>query len=138
MVAMALDIGEKRVGIAVSDSSGRIASPVKVLPASEVLSFARTFRLLIEDFEPEVLVCGRPMTLAGERGPQAERIEEQALAIGRAAQLPVEFVDERLSSSEAKRILREQGLNEKAMRGKVDMVAASLFLQTWLDARSAN
>ncbi len=138
MVAMALDIGEKRVGIAVSDSSGRIASPVKVLPASEVLSLARPFRLLIEDFEPEVLVCGRPMTLAGERGPQAERIEEQALAIGRAAQLPVEFVDERLSSSEAKRILREQGLNEKAMRGKVDMVAASLFLQTWLDARSAN
>ena len=77
------------------------------------------------------------MTLAGERGLQAERIEEQAFAIGRAAQLPVEFVDERLSSSEAKRILREQGLNEKAMRGKVDMVAASLFLQTWLDARSA-
>ena len=138
MVAMALDIGEKRVGIAVSDSSGRIASPVKVLPASEVLSLARTFRLLIEDYEPDVLVCGRPMTLAGERGPQAERIEVQALAIGRAARLPVEFVDERLSSSEAKRILREQGLNEKAMRGKVDMVAASLFLQTWLDARSAN
>ena len=138
MVAMALDIGEKRVGIAVSDSSGRIASPVKVLPASEVLSLARTFRLLIEDYEPDVLVCGRPMTLAGEKGPQAARIEEQALAIGRAAQLPVEFVDERLSSSEAKRILREQGLNEKAMRGKVDMVAASLFLQTWLDARSAN
>ena len=137
MVAMALDIGEKRVGIAVSDSSGRIASPVKVLPASEVLSLARTFRLLIEDYEPDVLVCGRPMTLAGEKGPQAARIEEQALAIGRAAQLPVEFVDERLSSSEAKRILREQGLNEKAMRGKVDMVAASLFLQTWLDARSA-
>ncbi len=137
MVAMALDIGEKRVGIAVSDTSGRIASPVKVLPAAEVLAGARSFRYLVEDYEPEVLVCGRPMTLAGERGPQAERIEEQAQAIGRMLGLPVDFEDERLSSAEAKRILREQGLNEKSMRGKVDMVAASLFLQTWLDRQQS-
>ncbi|MBM6683035.1 Holliday junction resolvase RuvX [Collinsella intestinalis] len=137
MVAMALDIGEKRVGIAVSDASGRIASPVKVLPAAEVLAGARSFYYLVEDYEPEVLVCGRPMTLAGERGPQAERIEEQAQAIGRMLGLPVDFEDERLSSAEAKRILREQGLNEKSMRGKVDMVAASLFLQTWLDRQQS-
>lgn len=135
MVAMALDIGEKRVGIAVSDASGRIAMPVKVLPAAEVLNQARSFRYLLEDYEPEILVCGRPMTLAGERGPQAARIEEQAAAIARACHLPLAFEDERLSSAEAKRILREQGLSEREMRGRVDSVAASLFLQTWLDAR---
>lgn len=137
MVAMALDIGEKRVGIAVSDATGRVASPVKVLPASEVIGMARPFRMLLEDYEPEILVCGRPMTLAGEEGPQAARVMEQARAIGRAAGLPVAFADERLSSAEAKRILREQGLNERSMRGKVDMVAASVFLQTWLDERRA-
>ena len=76
---MALDIGEKRVGIAVSDATGRIASPVKVLPASEVIGMARPFRMLLEDYEPEILVCGRPMTLAGEEGPQAARVMEQAL-----------------------------------------------------------
>ena len=134
---MALDIGEKRVGIAVSDATGRIASPVKVLPAPEVIGMARPFRMLLEDYEPEILVCGRPMTLAGEEGPQAARVMEQARAIGRAAGLPVAFADERLSSAEAKRILREQGLNERSMRGKVDMVAASVFLQTWLDERRA-
>lgn len=134
---MALDIGEKRVGIAVSDATGRIASPVKVLPASEVIGMARPFRMLLEDYEPEILVCGRPMTLAGEEGPQAARVMEQARAIGRAVGLPVAFADERLSSTEAKRILREQGLNERSMRGKVDMVAASVFLQTWLDERRA-
>ena len=134
---MALDIGEKRVGIAVSDATGRIASPVKVLPASEVIGMARPFRMLLEDYEPEILVCGRPMTLAGEEGPKAARVMEQARAIGRAAGLPVAFADERLSSAEAKRILREQGLNERSMRGKVDMVAASVFLQTWLDERRA-
>ena len=135
MRALALDIGEARVGVAVSDPAGRVASPVCVLPAQEVLAHAASFRRVLEDWEPELLVCGRPMTLAGEEGPQAARVRAQAERIAAACGLPLEFEDERLSSAEAKRILREQGLSERAMRGKVDMVAASLFLQSWLDAR---
>ena len=135
MRALALDIGEVRVGVAVSDPAGRVASPVCVLPAQEVLAHALTFRRVLEDWEPDLLVCGRPMTLAGEEGPQAARVRERAERIAAACGLPLEFEDERLSSAEAKRILREQGLSERAMRGKVDMVAASLFLQAWLDAR---
>lgn len=124
------------MGVAVSDASGRVASPVKVLPAAGVLGHARTFRRILEDYEPDVLVCGRPQTLAGEDGPQAERLMGQARQIAAACGLPLEFADERLSSAEAKRILREEGLRERDMRGKVDMVAASLFLQAWLDARA--
>ena len=137
MRVLALDIGEVRIGIAASDASGRVASPVKVLPAAEVLSCAKTFRRILEDYEPEVLVCGRPQTMSGEDGPQAERVMAQARSIAEACDLPLEFADERLSSSEAKRILREQGLNEKQMRGKVDMIAASLFLQAWLGSRGS-
>ena len=136
MVALALDIGQTRIGIAASDSAGRVAMPVKVLPADEVLAHARSFRMVLEDYEPDVLVCGRPRTLAGVDGPQAERVVSQARAIAERCELPLELVDERLSSSEAKRILREQGLSERQMRGKVDMIAASLFLQAWLDART--
>lgn len=136
MIALALDIGEARVGIAVSDATGTLAMPVKVLPAQEVLGNARSFRYIIEDYEPDVLVCGRPETLAGEDGPQAQRVVEVAEKIARATGLPLEFIDERLSSREARRILREQGLSEREMRGKVDSVAASLFLQTWLDVRN--
>lgn len=136
MIALALDIGEARVGIAVSDATGTLAMPVKVLPAQEVLGNARSFRYIIEDYEPDVLVCGRPETLAGEDGPQAQRVVEAAEKIARTTGLPLEFIDERLSSREAKRILREQGLSEREMRGKVDSVAASLFLQTWLDVRN--
>ena len=136
MIALALDIGEARVGIAVSDATGTLAMPVKVLPAQEVLGNARSFRYIIEDYEPDVLICGRPETLAGEDGPQAQRVLEAAEKIARATGLPLEFIDERLSSREAKRILREQGLSEREMRGKVDSVAASLFLQTWLDVRN--
>lgn len=135
MMVLALDIGEVRVGVAVSDPDARVASPVCVLPAVEVLAHAVTFRRVLEDWEPDLLVCGLPRTMAGEDGPQAERIRAQAQKIAKSCGLPLEFADERLSSAEAKRILREQGLSERSMRGKVDMVAASLFLQSWLDAR---
>ena len=133
MVAIALDIGQTRIGIAASDRSGRVAMPIKVMPADEVISFSRGFRLLLEDYEPDVLVCGLPQTLSGEEGPQAARVRAIAMDIAKRAGLPLEFADERLSSREAKRILREEGLNGKQMRGKVDMIAASLFLQAWLD-----
>lgn len=109
--------------------------PLKVLPAAEVEQVSRSFRYILEDHEPDIIVCGLPQTMAGEEGTQAERIRAIAVKIGARTGLPVEFVDERLSSREAKRILREQGLNEKRMRGKVDMISASLFLQVWLDAR---
>lgn len=133
MVALALDIGETRIGIAISDRTGRVAMPLKVMPAQDVVALSRAFRMLVEDHEPDILVCGLPRTLAGEEGPQAERVKEVALGVSRSLGLPLHFVDERMSSREAKRILREQGLSEKQMRGKVDMVAASLFLQAWLD-----
>lgn len=135
MRAIALDIGEVRIGIAASDMSGTVASPVCVLPAVEVLTGSRTWRRVLEDYEPEVLVCGLPMTMAGEEGPQALRVRDLGRQIAEGCGVPLEFTDERLSSVEAKRILRRQGLNERRMRGKVDMVAASLFLQTWLDAQ---
>ncbi len=137
MRVLALDIGEVRVGIAVSDPTERVASPVAVLPAAEVRTCARPFRRVLEDWEPGLLLCGLPYTLAGQEGPQAQRIREFADAVSRGCGIPCVFADERLSSNEAKRSLREKGLSEKAMRGKIDMIAASLFLQSWLDARSS-
>lgn len=135
MRILALDIGEKRVGVAVSDPAERVATPVCVLPAAEVLQNAKSWRRVLEDWEPELIISGLPRTLAGEEGPQANRIKQQANAIAKAANLPVEFVDERLSSAEAKRNLHELGLSEREMRGKIDMIAASIFLQAALDAR---
>ena len=111
------------------------STPLKVLAASDVLSDGAEFRRLVQDWEVEQLLCGLPYTLSGEEGPQAASIKEKASRIARARNLPLFFADERMSSREAKRILREEGLDERAMRGKVDMIAASLFLQAWLDAR---
>lgn len=137
MRVLALDIGDIRCGIAISDPAGKVASPVCVLPTMEVLSGAKSFQRILEDWEPEELVCGLPVSMSGEEGHQAAHIREMAEQIASAAMLPLSFADERLSSAEAKRILRESGLNEKSMRGRIDSVAASLILQGWLDARNS-
>ncbi|WP_165055703.1 MULTISPECIES: Holliday junction resolvase RuvX [unclassified Adlercreutzia] len=138
MRVLALDIGEVRVGIAVCDPGERVASPVCVLPASEVLACAKPFRRVLEDWEPELFLCGLPYTLSGEEGPQAARIRAAAAQVSAACGIDCAFTDERLSSAAAKRSLRESGLSEKNMRGKVDMIAASLFLQAWLDERATS
>jgi putative Holliday junction resolvase len=135
MRVMGLDIGEKRIGIAVADTRTRISTPLRVIDAHEVQANSRTWRSLLQDTEPEFLVFGLPKTLQGAQGRQASRVKEMAEKIAMACNLPYEFSDERLSSAEAKRYLRDQGLTERAMRGKVDSVAASLILQTWLDSR---
>ena len=133
---MALDIGEVRVGVAISDPGERVASPVTVLPSAEVKACAKSFTRVLEDWEPELLVSGLPYTLSGEEGPQAARIRAFAAEVSKRTGIPVEFSDERLSSTEAKRSLREKGMSEREMRGKIDMIAASIFLQSWLDARA--
>jgi len=134
---LALDIGEKRIGIAASDLSGTMSFPVDVLPSNEVMSGARSWKRILEDHDPEILVIGLPISLSGEENAQAERITRAAELISRDCGLPFEFVDERLSSVQAKRLMREAGLDEKRARGRIDMVAASLFLQAWIDAQAA-
>lgn len=138
MRIMALDIGDVRCGIAVSDPARRVASPVCVLPAAEVAAHAASFRRVLEDWEPDGLLFGLPLTLSGEEGPQAAHVRQIAQAVQQNTGLPASFADERLSSKEAKRELRQMGYDERNMRGKVDMVAAAIFLQAQLDANAAS
>ena len=136
MRVLALDIGNARTGIAVSDPLQRVATPVCVLPSAEVADNAKSFRRVIEDYEPELLVCGLPKSLSGDDSKQTKDVRLIAEKISAACDIPHVFVDERLSSREAKQALRDMGYDERKMRGKVDMIAASLFLQSWLDANS--
>ena len=133
MRVLALDLGERRVGVAVSDPSGRVATPREVVDASEVRRLAPSFVELVREVEPDLLLVGLPLTLLGEEGPQAHRVRSQAGQIAKALGLPLEFQDERLSSEEASRRMGEAGLTERERRGRLDALAASIFLQTWLD-----
>lgn len=134
MRVLALDIGERRVGVAVSDSTGRVASPLKVLDAS-VLTDAGPLARLVDDYEAELLVVGLPLTMAGEEGPQALRVREAGERLSASLGVPVEYRDERLSSAEARRMMASAGTDSRSGRGSVDMVAAALILQGWLDSR---
>ena len=133
---MAFDIGSKRTGIAICDSAEKVASALKVVPTADLLADARIIKRLVEDWEPEVLIFGLPRTLSGEEGPQASNIRKVANQIISISGLPGKFVDERLSSKEAKVYMHECGMSERDMRGKIDMVAAQIFLQSYLESKS--
>ena len=135
MRALGLDIGSVRIGVAVSDPSGCVASPVAVLDAKGLAGDLRPLLRLVEDYETECLVVGLPLTLSGDEGPQAEVVRAEAERLASAVGLPVEYADERLSSEEARRCMASSGMSEKEMRGAVDKIAAAIILQGWLDAQ---
>lgn len=134
---LGLDIGEARVGVAVSDPTGSVATPVDVLDARRLESDLRAFNRLIEDHEPDALVVGLPLTMGGDEGPQARVVRVLAERLADASGLPLVFWDERLSSVEARRILSASGVSDKKQRGKVDKLAAALVLQSYLDAQGS-
>lgn len=138
MRILALDIGQTRIGVAVSDPRERVASPVCVLPANDVLANAKAG---VACWRIGSRNCCSPAFRTRFRAKKARRrrVSERLPAKSeRPPSLPVEFTDERLSSQEAKRSLRESGMSERDMRGKIDMIAASVFLQAWLDARNSS
>lgn len=136
MRVLALDIGEKRIGVAVSDPSRTVATPVTVLDAAAVAKDGRPFARLMSDYDDiDLMVVGLPVSLDGAEGPQAARVRRVAGAIAENLGLPVEFIDERLTSVEASRRMAEAGSDSRRQRGAVDMVAASIMLQAYLESK---
>ena len=130
---LGLDIGEKRIGVAVSDPAGRVATPVSVLDARGLAKDRTPLRRLLEDYEPQEIVVGLPLTLAGEEGPQAREVRRFVDAVIAPAGVPVVYHDERLTSAQAHRAMAAGGADSRARRGSVDKVAAALLLQAYLE-----
>lgn len=135
MRALGLDIGEKRIGVAVSDPSRTIATPLAVLDAAEVLGDGGELIRLIDEYDAGLLVVGLPLSLDGTEGQQAARVRRAAHRLAGLLPVPIVYVDERLSSVEASRSMSAAGVGGRDRRGSVDMVAASIFLQSYLDSR---
>jgi putative Holliday junction resolvase len=134
--ALGIDLGSKRIGIALSDSDGRLATPYDVVIRSrDKAADHRRIAALATETEAEILVVGLPLSLDGSSGRAADSARKEARLLGEITGLPVETWDERLSTVTAHRDLRAQGLDERARRKVVDQVAASVFLQAWLDHR---
>jgi putative Holliday junction resolvase len=131
---MGFDIGQKRLGIAVSDDSGTIASPVTVLDVATLKADNRSLKKLIDDYEPIRGIVGLPLSLSGDEGTQAQEVRTLAQGLLETLNLELVFFDERFSSADAKRAMREANVSEKQARGRIDMIAATLFLQAYLDS----
>ena len=133
--AVALDVGTRRIGVALSDSGGTVATPYEVVPRSgDRGRDHRHIAVLVDEAGAEVVVVGLPLSLDGSVGPAAQTILAEVDEL-RAA-LPVEVVtwDERLSTVEAERSLRTMGVKKGNRRQVVDQLAATVILQSWLDA----
>jgi putative Holliday junction resolvase len=137
MRVLALDIGEKRIGVAVSDPAGRIATPLAVIDAKRTLADGADLARIIDDYSVEAVVIGLPLSMDGAEGPQARRVRALAEKLVPHLGVPYTFADERLSSTQASRAMSEAGVSARDQRGKLDAVAASLFLQSYLDATAS-
>jgi putative Holliday junction resolvase len=125
-------VGERRVGIAVSDDDGRLASPLQVLERREA---ARDFQRLadvVREQRAARLVVGLPRTLAGEIGPQARRVQRWTARLAPYLQVPIVYWDERYSTAEAYRRVGAAGRSRR--RAPIDAVAAAVILQDYLDS----
>ena len=137
MRALGLDLGSKRIGVALSDSDGTLALPYEVLQRTgDRERDHRRIAELVAETEAEVVVIGLPYSLDGSSGPMAKRYRAEARRLRATLAVPVETYDERLTTVTAERALRETDLSGRARRKVVDQVAAAVMLQSWLDHRA--
>jgi putative Holliday junction resolvase len=135
--ALGIDPGTKRIGIAVSDLSGTIASPLSVLQRSASKDHdLRELARIARDEEAEVIVVGLPLNMDGSHGSSAKAATGLARRLATLVDVPVELHDERLTTVTAERAMLEAGLDAIQRRQRVDKVAAAVMLQSWLDARA--
>jgi putative Holliday junction resolvase len=133
MRVMALDYGERGVGVAISDELQLIARPLTTI-RREKKRYAQVIeriRELVDENEVATLVVGLPLNM--ERGPAVERVESFISDLRRGVSIPIVTVDERLTSREADRIMREMGVGVRERRARSDEYAASVILQDYID-----
>ena len=137
MRILAIDPGSKRVGLALSDPTATIAQALTTVPAEPAGTLPARLAKIARENEAARIVVGLPKRLDGSRGPEAKAAQELAAAIRKESGLPVELVDERLTTVAAERSLIAGGVRREKRRLSVDRVAATLMLQSHLDRRRA-
>jgi putative holliday junction resolvase len=132
---MALDVGGRRIGVALSDSTRVLASPLTTLRAEPRPRVIGEIAALVARHEVAEMVVGLPLTLSGEIGPQARLVQAFAEELRAALAVPLHMFDERLTSVAADRMMQELGIKPERRRERIDEVAASIILQDFLDSR---
>ena len=138
MRVLGIDLGSKRIGIAASDRSGTIASPLTVLQrcGSQGGDHRNIAKIVVEE-EAVAIVVGLPLNMDGSEGKAAQSARAEVARMATVVGVPVYVHDERLTTVAADRVMMEQNMNAQARRKVVDKWAAAVILQAWLDSRES-
>jgi putative holliday junction resolvase len=132
--AVGVDLGSARVGVAVSDPGGVLASPHSVIRRGRSHEDDhRALAAVVDDVGAGVVVVGMPLSLDGSSGPAAKAVEAEVEELRQVLDVPVEVYDERFTTVTAERALGERGVKGRARRKVVDQAAAAVLLQAWLE-----
>lgn len=133
MRILAVDIGEKRIGVALSDSLGWLATPLTVISYKKHADGLAAIEALVRAHQVKQVIVGYPRSLNGTVGPQARRVDKFVAHLRARLQVPVILWDERLSTAQAERLIHETG--RSVPRERIDALAAAVILQSYLDAQ---
>jgi putative Holliday junction resolvase len=134
---LALDVGTRRIGVAVSDGLGITAQGLTTIQRKNKKTDYAALRAVVEEYAVSEIVVGFPLRMSGEGGPMAEKMTVFAEELRAKFNLPIHLWDERLTSAEANRILRSTDMSIEKRAGAVDRMAAVLILQSFLAARQS-
>ncbi len=132
---MALDVGERRIGVALSDPTRMLASPLTTIRAVPRSTALKRILTLIRDYQVTALVVGLPLTMNGDIGPQATLVQQFVDELRPLIAIPITFVDERLTTVAAERMMIDLKIKPEQRRARIDEVAASIILQDFLDSQ---
>jgi len=132
---LSLDIGKRRIGIAVSDPLGFVARPVQTLNAVSLNVDVAYIAQLAGELEAEMIIVGDPIHMSGDPGTMSNRVHKFGEVLAEVSGLPVDYCDERLTTVEAQRILQDSGVPPRKARQQIDAVAAAVILQSYLNTK---
>ena len=133
MRILALDHGTKRIGVAVSDEMKMIATPLEYIAAEPFAGFLARLKEIIREKEIELIILGMPRNMDGSYGPAALKVQEFAAVLKEAIAIPINTLDERLTTVQAQRFLIQGNVRRDQRKEKVDKTAAAILLQSYLD-----
>ena len=131
---LGIDLGQTRVGVALSAAAGKMALPLEILERDAEGSYLRRIADLVKERQVDCIVVGLPLTLRGEEGPAAQEVGEFVSVLRQTVTVEIVTWDERFSSLLVEKAMQESGLDSRDRRGKVDAAAATVILQSYLDA----
>jgi len=134
---LAIDHGTRRMGIAVSDELKLIAQPLEFIPSEPFAAFLARLQQIIAEKQVSLIIVGMPRNMDGTYGPAAQKVQEFMRVLAQAIPVPIQALDERLTSVQANRVLIQGQVRRNERKQKVDAMAAALLLQSYLDARPA-